>query len=199
MKKPIRKIFTALFLTIFSSALLMGCHAKNNSTESSVASPANSTGDVREFNFEETSSSKVFLSENGNEQSDITSFVTDIVRGELYVNPEGLRYIFELGERAVAEEEASKFEQMLKDNGYTSTNGTYLCLSSSKHTLIFQEGTKLYQFDGRVRMLDAPCIKLENGTFSIPVTDLIFAFGYDSFGSSLNGNDVVFILIKNQS
>lgn len=195
-QKPLHNFFAVCFILSVSTSFLSGCISKNLVQESSVATSANSTGDVREYSFE-TESSKVFLTTNSGERNDITSFVTDIVQGDLYLNADGLRYIFSLGERSIKTEEQLCFEQITRENGYTVTNGKYLCLSSHDHTLIFQEGSKLYLFDGNVRMLDAPCISLENDVFSIPVADLIFAFGYDSFGATLDGESIIYTLIKN--
>lgn len=151
--------------------------------------------DVRDYSFEKETS-KVFLVKPNQEEHDITSFVESIDNGSLSLNADGMRFVFDLGEREITDEEKESYEQALKENQQMSFEGKYLVLRNKEHTLVLKEGNRLYLFDDSVRMLDAPCICLENGTFSIPITDLVFAFGYQSYGVSTEGNDIFFSLIE---
>jgi len=151
--------------------------------------------DVRDYTFDR-STSKVLFIKGEDEEHDITSFVEYIENGSLCLNPDGIRFVFGLGERDITEEEKSMFAEALKENQQIDMGGDYLSFRNKEHTLIFQTGGKMYLFDERVRMLDAPCIKLDNGTVSIPIMDLIFAFGYQSYGVNVDGNDIVFSLIE---
>lgn len=187
-----------LILTILS---LVGCQKAYTDIDisdlpSETETTAVSTGNVREYVFEQDES-RVYIVKNGDEKNDITSFVTNIIQGDLYLSPDGIRYLFDLGLRDTTEEERELFTAKLKENNFAVTEGSFLCLSSSAHTLVFQDGSKLYLLDGNDRMLDSPCIKVDNHRFSIPVIDLVFAFGYDSMSSSLDGKDIIYTLIKN--
>lgn len=193
-KRPIKMAVMGVFLSIGLTA----CNNAGMLPERGSVVEEESTVqviDVRDYSFEKETS-KVFLVKPNQEEHDITSFVESIDNGSLSLNADGMRFVFDLGEREITDEEKESYEQSLKENQQMSFDGKYLVLRNKEHALVLKEGNRLYLFDDSVRMLDAPCICLENGTFSIPITDLVFAFGYQSYGVSTEGNDIFFSLIE---
>lgn len=193
-KRPIKMAVMGVLLSIGLTACNNAGTLPERGSEVEEESTVQVT-DVRDYSFEKETS-KVFLVKQNQEEHDITSFVESIDNGSLSLNADGMRFVFDLGEREITDEEKGSYEQALKENQQMSFDGKYLVLRNKVHTLFLKEGNRLYLFDDSVRMLDAPCICLENGTFSIPITDLVFAFGYQSYGVSTEGNDIFFSLIE---
>lgn len=190
-KQLLRSIF---FISVLAIAILSGCSKKGAEIE--TEDPTISTSDVREFKMG-AETSKVYFKKNTEEKIDITSFVTNVINGVLYLEPDGLRFMFDLGSRDVTDEEKEAFESLVEESGMSYIDAGFICLADQEHSVIFQNGSKLYLFDGKARMLDAPCIQTENGKYSIPITDLVFSFGYDSLGATVNGDSIIYTLIKN--
>lgn len=190
LKMAVIGVFLSIGLTACNAAETLPERVSEVEVESTIQ-----VTDVRDYSFEKETS-KVFLVKPNQEEHDITSFVESIDSGYFSLNADGMRFVFDLGERDITDEEKDTYEQELKKNQQISLDGKYLVLRNKEHTVIMKEGNRLYLFDDSVRMLDAPCICLENGTFSIPITDLVFAFGYQSYGVSTEGNDIFFSLIE---
>lgn len=178
------------------AAALSGCTKKTIPDLSTETTEVASPSDVRTFQIN-PETSKIYFQKNSQEKYDITSFTTNIIDGELYLNPDGIRFIFDLGEREIKPGEKQEFQDAIHNIGLSELTGEYICLSNQEHTLIFQEGYNIYLCDGSVRMLISPCIKLESGEYSIPITDLVFSMGHDSLGTTVNGDAIYYTLIDN--
>ena len=91
---------------------------------------------------------------------------------------------------------STEFKEMLSNERMLDTGGSLLCLLNDDHTLIFQDGNKMFTVDGIPAMLDGACMKMEDEKYSIPMTSLTFIFGYGSIGTSVNGDDLIYTMAQ---
>ena len=186
------KSFGAIILT--AACLLTACSG-NKAAEATTEENMLSTDPVSNYVFNKDTS-KVYLSINGGEQKDVTEYVVNVSDGVLFLTSEGIADTFDLKYKEVTEDEEAEFKEMLSNERMLDTGGSLLCLLNDDHTLIFQDGNKMFTVDGIPAMLDSACMKLEDEKYSIPMTSLTFIFGYGSIGTSVNGDDLIYTMAQ---
>lgn len=185
----------ALLITGISIVAISGCVNKNTVNVATPDAPSTVESVEKYIYNEETS--KIYLTENGEDKQDITEYATGVSEGTLYLKTEGVAKVFGLNAKVLTQEEKDNFISKVKEEKLSDTGGEIIALSNADHELIFQEGNRMFVIDGKAAMLDGSCIANEYGTYSVPLTSLVFVFGYNSLGSSVQGDSITYTLIRN--
>lgn len=154
-----------------------------------------STDAVSNYVFNKETS-HIYVGINGAEKKDITEYTVNVSDGVLYLTSEGIAEVFGLSHKELTEDETNAFKEILKKERMIDTGGSLLCLVDNAHTLIFQDGNKMFTVDEIPAMLDGACVKLENEKYSIPLTSLTFIFGYGSIATSVQGDDLIYSMAE---
>lgn len=172
---------------------MSGCSNKSNMESTAEETESLSTDAVDNFVFNRDTS-KVVLIKNGEDQTDITENTVNVSGGILYLTSEGIAEAFDLKHKEITEDEKESFLATLNAENMADTGGDLLCLVNDEHTLIFQDGNRMFTVDKVPAMLDSACLKLDTEEFSIPMTSLAFIFGYGSIGTSIQGDSIIYSL-----
>lgn len=108
LKMAVIGVFLSIGLTACNAAETLPERVSEVEVESTIQ-----VTDVRDYSFEKETS-KVFLVKPNQEEHDITSFVESIDSGYFSLNADGMRFVFDLGERDITDEEKDTYEQELK-------------------------------------------------------------------------------------
>ena len=180
---------------LLSCLMLTGCgksfpsHTPSNAEDTTI-----STGQVEDFVLS-PETSHVYITENAEDQDDITSYVTGISNGTLYLDLEGIGHVFRLDPKEPEKETILLYQETAKMQQMADTGGELFVLKNGNHELVFQEGSELFLADKRPGRLGGACVEVSAGRYSIPLTNLVFALGYDSLGASVQGDSIVYTLI----
>lgn len=158
--------------------------------------PAESITSIPDFKYsQEHSKAYIVFDGDTNSKTEISKYVTNYSSGDLFINELGLEKIFGLKETAPTEEEISYFNEEEKAEGLASDpNGEFLKFSNENRNFIFKEGSKMYLADGSSRMMSSIVMKLDDGHYSISLMNIIFDFGYDAVGTSVEGDAIIYSL-----
>lgn len=183
---------------LLSCLVLAGCGKTPTShTPSDAEEPSISTGRVEDFVMS-PETSRIYITENTDDKDDITSYVTGVSEGTLYLDLEGVAHIFKLDRKEPDKEAQLLYQEALNQQEMMDTEGQLFVLQNGNHQLIFQEGSELFLTDKRPGRLGGACVEVSAGRYSVPLTNIVFALGYDSLGASVQGDSMVYTLIPGE-
>lgn len=194
LKDRVKQISKLVALTAGLALAVSGC----GSGEAVIADKTaqESSASISDFNYvKETSKSYLVFNGDMSTKTDVSKYITNYKGGDLFINEDGLEKLFGLTESETSEALIKQYDEEEKDNSLASDpDGAYLYFTNDSRSFLFKEGSKLYLADGQTEMLSAVVVKQDDGHYSFPLMNIIFDFGYDTVGTSIKGNSVIYSL-----
>lgn len=167
-------------LIMAGAIMLTACSSSVNNVE---------TEPVRLENYEYTDES-VFSLQMDADNKDITPYVVNYKNAQVYVSQDFLSDIG-MNEDEVTDEDLKSFKKAEAENDISFPDSVPVKkYSGNGHELMIREGGKLYICDGEDKMFGQAVIKTSEGKYSLPLTELLLAIGYDNAGISVDDEEI---------
>lgn len=191
MSKKSRKYIYACMAACLISGLA-GCTGKTNPK----SSDNETVSSVLEYQYDkEKSKSFVKFSDKPDTQIEVSEYVSNFNNGgDLIMSAGAYDKLFGLKESDATENEQRLFGQYETENNYSSDTGEVVKLSNGEHTFLFREGSSMCLVDNTIKELSSPFSKDESGNYTYSIFDIIFNLGYESIGTSVNNNNLIYTI-----
>lgn len=190
MRKQTKRRVEILFITWIAILSVAACGNKSKKqTSASTATTSEITGTQSVDEYKGNTDTNYIVNLDGKKKN-ISKDVTNYSNGSLYLSPDGIEEVFGADITKVSDESKADFDKRLTGNGMVVDDGEYVKFTSPGHSFIVKEGSKLYVFDDVTKYFNDSVIRTQDKRLSIPLTELIFSYGYPSIGMSIDGNTV---------